>query len=169
MGVFDIDYSGSGLVKSLLPVRRRKSRMLAWLQALVGPVGYLYGLFTANRANNLYWLSHSGQVCYIEAALNDVFDPDGRSIYITDPAYADPVYIYRRIEEKPVYVSKRSESGSTDYESPQWLYRRSETYAFGYQFIVNVPSDGEWEEHHLRAIVDKYRLPGKGYYNIVTV
>ena len=84
MSVFDVDFSSTGLPKYLVPVRLRQSKMLAWLQALVSPVSYLYGLFGINRKNNLYDLSRNGQVCYLQAALNDVFDATYRRIFITD-------------------------------------------------------------------------------------
>ncbi len=170
MSVFDVNYNSDGLPNSSIAVRLRKAKMLAWLKTLVSPVAYLYGLFSTNRTNNLYWLNHSSQVCYIEAALNDVFDPVVRGIYISDGFYADPVYLYQRSEEKPVYLARRSEVGTTAYQSPSWLYTRAETYAVGFQFIVNVPHSVSvavgYDVNRLRAIVDKYRLVSKNTYQV---
>ena len=166
MSVFDVDFDV--LTKQLLPVRLRRSAgahgdsmMVAWMKCLVSPVKYVQVLFNANRANDLYVLAHDGQVCYLDAALNDLFDNTLRRIYISDPAYIDPDYLYRRNEGKPLYLYQRSE------HKPVYLYQRSETYeGAGVTFIVNVPialglTAGQVLQ--LRALVNKYRLPGMMY------
>ncbi len=175
MSVFDIDFSSAGLPKYVSPVRLRQSKMLAWLQALVSPVNYLYGLFVANRTSNLYDLSHNGQVCYLQAALNDVFDNTSRRIVITDGIYVDPDFIYEVIEDKPLYIDMVSEIGTSVIPSPDPvpLYTSTETYWLGVQFIVNVPHAVTalpgYDVYRLHAIVDKYRLASKNNYSIVIV
>lgn len=82
MSIFNINYPV--LLNYLLPVRKRKSIRLAWLGALVAPVVYIYQLFYTNRANNLYYLRHSSQVCFLVAALNDIFDPVLQRIYYSE-------------------------------------------------------------------------------------
>jgi len=166
MGLFDVNYGN--LVTQQIPVRLRNGVMMAWLKALVSPVVYLKGLFDTNRANNLYNLAHNGQVCYLQAALNDVFDDVSRRIYITDGQYDDPLFIYRAIELKPVWLGRVSEEGSTTYPDPEVLYTAAETYLLGVSFVVHVPSAVTFDMAHLRAVVDKYRLPGKGNYTVVT-
>jgi hypothetical protein len=73
MGFFDIDYNVKAWQS--LPVRLRQAVQYAWLKVLVSPVVYLAGLFKVNRDANLYELAHDGQVCFLEAVLNDTFDP----------------------------------------------------------------------------------------------
>jgi len=164
MGFFDVDFDFNTRV--YLAVRRSKTIMLAWLKALISPIKYVYNGFKANRANNLYFLSHDGQVCYMEAALNDTFDTL-RRIYITDGPYFDPEYIYTVPEEKPLALSRRSEIGTTTYPSPRWLYTRAETYDDGVSFIVHVPSSLVFDVNRMKALINEYRLPGKTY-TIVT-
>lgn len=173
MGSFyNIDFNAKA--KQNLPVRLRQAIMYAWLKVLISPVVSLAGSFKTNRDDNLYDLAHNGQVCKLEAVLNDVFDNTGRGIYISDPSYKDALNIYRRVELKPVYLSRRSEIGSTSYPSPRYLYRRSELYTGGgLQFIINVPTavtaTAVYDVDRLKALVDKYRLVSKKNYSIVIV
>ncbi len=163
--MFDVDFNI--LIWQLLPVRLRQPLQYAWMRCLVTPVNWLYGQFKSFRSTNLYNLAHNGQVCYLEAALNDVFDPVSRGIYISDGPYVDPVYLYRRSEGKPVYLSRRSEVGSTPYDAPTYLYRRSETFTGGSaSFIVNVPSALTFDSSRMKGVLTN-KLPGKTY-KIVT-
>lgn len=168
MGFFDIDYDR--LVPQLLPVRLRQTKTIAWLKVLVSPVKWLFGLFRSNRKNNLYLLSHTGQVCYLEAALNDVFDPVSRGIYITDGPFRDPLFLYLETELRPLWLGLTSEIGTTSYSDPEVLYTDAETYALGVCFIVHVPhlvaSGPGYDLQRLKAIVDLYRLPGRSYYTV---
>ena len=170
MAFFDIDYNG--LITQLLPVRLRNSRMNAWLKCLVSPVKWLYGLFKANRNNNLYILAHDGQVCYLEAALNDLFDPVSRGLQVVDGPFEDPLFLYLAPENKPIWLGLVSEVGTTAYPDPQVLYTDSETTLLGINFIVKVPlavAGGiGYDVLRLRALVDAYRLPGRKNYSIVT-
>jgi hypothetical protein len=169
MGLFNIIYSN--LPPQLLPVRLRKSVHKAWLRTLVnGSVLQLYNTFFANRTANIYYLAHTSQVCYIEAALNDAFDPTLRRIYISDPNYRSPHYTYLDIELASTGtidpVAKNSEIGAVSYDAPIYLFSDSEM-SLGYAgFIVYVPtvlgllSDVNLS-NQLFALVNKYRLPGK--------
>jgi hypothetical protein len=167
MGLFDIDYDS--VVWQNLPVLLRGMAMYGWLKSLAAPVVYLDGEFTTNRNNNLYRLAHNGQVCFLTAALNDVFDPVERRIYITDGPYELPLYVYLVAEDQPLPLGLVSEEGSAAYPDPAALYLESETAALVCQFIVHVPSViavAPYSEAWLRSTVDIYRLPGKGYYQV---
>lgn len=170
MGLFNVDFTV--LIRTLTPVRLRNSIMLAWLGALVSPVVWLYNLFAANRTNNLYILAHDSQVCYLQAALNDLFDPVSRGILVVDGPFEDPLFIYLNIENKPLWVGLVSEEGTTIYPDPQVLYTNAETALLGISFIVQVPiavaSGSGYNLLRLKALVDFYRLPGRGNYNVVT-
>lgn len=154
MSVFDIDYNK--LIKLLLPVRVRKPRLLAFLGVMVSPVVYLYNNFMANRANNLYEVNHTGQVCRLRAAINDRFDNIHRRIYIVDGDTILPTWMYRRTESKPVYIKTRSEA------SPVYMYRRSELFTLGY-FVVKVPGAVTFDREEMKALINKYKLAGKPY------
>lgn len=168
MGFFNIDYDS--LVYQLLPVRLRRSVILAWLKCLVSQVKWLYRLFAAYRKNNLYLLAHNGQVCFMEATLNDTFDPVLRGIYITDGSFKDPLFLYLDTEVKPLWLGLASEAGTTSYPDPQVLFTSSETYMLGVCFVVNIPllvslSTG-YDEVRLRALSDLYRLTSRSNYSI---
>src|ERR1039458_5928951 len=98
MDFFDIDYNG--LVVQLLPVKLRNNKVIAWLKSLASQVIWLYNLFMANRTDNLYILAHDSQVCFLQAALNDVFDPVSRGILVVDGPFEDPLYTYLIPENK---------------------------------------------------------------------
>lgn len=167
MALFDIDYNE--LIRIILPVRLRQAVQYAWLKALVAPVKYLYTLFTINRNNNLYLLSHNSQVCRMEGMLNDTFDPIDRGIYISDGTFYDPVYIYIVPEVKPVYIDLDSEIGMGVIVAPDPvpLYTAMETVGGYESFIVNVPVAVTFDTPRMKALIDLYRLPGRGY-KIVT-
>ena len=167
MSVFDVDFDV--LTTQLLPVRLRQPVMTAWLKCLIDPVKWLYNLFTANRNNNLYLLAHDGQVCYLEGVLNDTFDSINRRIFISDPAYVDPVYIYEVPENKPVYIDLVSEIGASVIPAPDplLLYTDAELYSGSrVAFIINIPlaltlTPGQITQ--LKALVDLYKLPARRY------
>lgn len=170
MGFFDINYDT--LVPQLLPVRLRQPVTKSWLKALISPVKWLYNLFRANRKNDLYFLAHNGQVCFLEAALNDTFDPLIRGIYIDDGPFRDPLFLYLEPEAKPLWVGLVSEEGTTPYPDPEVLYTDSETYTLGVCFIIHVPAlvvaGPAYSVARLKALVDQFRLPGRTNYSIVT-
>lgn len=168
MRLFNVDFSI--LVRTLVPVSLRNAVQLAWLNALVSPVQWLYTQFTGNRLNNLYRLSHNGQVCYLEAALNDLFDPVARRLVIVDGPFEDPLFVYLAPENKPLWLGLVSETGATPYPDPQVLYTNAETTLLGVSFIVQVPASVAagpgYSLNRLRALVNTYRLPGKNNYTV---
>jgi hypothetical protein len=170
MGFFDINYDA--LIPQLTPVKLRKPVMTAWLKVLVSPVKWLYDQFKTSRKGNLYTLAHNGQVCYLEAVLNDAFDPIVRGVYVTDGPFRDPLFLYLDAEVKPLWVGLTSEIGITPYPDPEILYTDGETYALGICFIIHVPisvaGGPGYDVTRLRALTDKFRLPGRTNYTVVT-
>lgn len=165
MEFFNINYTE--LIRLLLPVKLRGARMRAWLAALVKPARTLYGWFVAWRNNNNYYIAHNGQICHLEGVLNDRFDAGLKRIRIVDGPFKDPKYIYRRDENRPTYLARRSELPVTAYNAPLYLPRREETVAIGYQFIVYYPVGLVFSEVEMRALIDKYRLASKKKYGIL--
>jgi len=165
MPVFDIDENLT--VWRNLPVRLRQAVMFAWLKTLTAPVRWLQGVFNANRAANLYVLAHDGQVCYLEAVLNDTFDPIARGIFISDPVWIDPIYDYLAVEDKLVYSDLASEVGTSVIPAPDPLpgYLASELFtgSLSGSFVVHVPSAVTFDSDRMRAVLNFYRLPTKSY------
>jgi len=169
MGFFEVDHNKA--VWEGIPVDEREPVRFAWLKALIAPAKYVYNLFVANRNKNLYEVGHNGQVFSLENVLNDVFDPISRGIYITDGVFADAVYIFVDIEEKPVYIATVGELPVTGYDAPQFLFTDMETGSMGFQFIIHVPTGVEalpiYDVLRVRGLVEKYRLPSKTLYTLV--
>jgi hypothetical protein len=154
MGYWDIDYDG--LVRQNVPVRLRKGVMLAWLGVLVSPVRAMYGVWKASRAANLYVLAHNGQVCYLEAALNDTFDMVNRGLYIVDADEVDPEYWALDAEDAPVWWGLDSEA------DPDYWPLDSEVTGTG-AFVVHVPGTVTFDMARLVPLVNYYKLPGTTY------
>jgi hypothetical protein len=155
MSVFDVDFDKT--IWENLPVNERTPVRYAWLKALAASSKYIYGAFTVNRANNLYILDHD--------ALNDTFDMTLRRIYISDPAYFDPLYVYEDAEDKLVYAYLDSEIGGGVV--PLYLYTDAEVAGATAMFIVNVPHTLVYDVNRMKALIDLYRLPGRNIYLIV--
>lgn len=160
MKVFELDIKKLSIL--LLPTFYRKTRIVAWLYALVTPLVSLYYRFTQKRNDDLYKLRHNGQVCYLRAALNDAFDADLRRIEIADGNRYKRQYIYTEAEQKPcslgtMYLRDSSVYGDT-----------------GVDFLVLIPQevwDAEKTEvatdecrfYEIEGLVDYYRLASKRY------
>ena len=170
-GLFDIDYDV--VVFNNIPPADRDAVTYAWLKALIAPVKSIDDAFQTNRNNNLYRLAHNGQVCYLTAVLNDTFDPVDRGIYINDGVFDEPIYVFLDAEEEPVYIDLEGEIGTGVIEEPDpvscWL--ESEVVTIVYFFIVHVPTAVEslpgYSETWLRSVIDEYRLPSRGQYQVV--
>lgn len=144
----------------MVPQVLRKTRLITLLNVLVSPVIYIYNLFLINRRNNLYKLLITPQVCYVEMALNDKYDSSNRKIKIEKAKTYDPLYLYQRIEQKPVYFFRKNTA--TDQQR-QWLYQKNEASAYQYDFIVKVPATVAFDLNEMMAVIDNYILPDKVY------
>ena len=165
MGFYDIDYNV--VTWQNLPLRLRQVVQWAWLKVLVMPVKICYASFMIFRGARLYELAHNSQVCFIQAALNDLFDNTDRRITVTEPDYNDPLYVYRVDEDKPVWLGLDSEAGSSSFDCPRYLYTDAETVSIVNVFIVNVPAGLVYDEAQMKALIGKYRLVGTKYVVVV--
>jgi hypothetical protein len=166
MGFFDINFDS--LRTQLLPVRLRKPRMKAWMRALLSPITFLHYRFRSNRDANLYIVAHNSQVVYLQAALNDTFDPVGRGILIEDGPYEDPLFVYLPPELSPLWLGLESEAGSMPFATPATLFTVGETSLMGYAFIVKVPASISFDIGRMKALIDKYRVAGRNIYQVTT-
>jgi hypothetical protein len=155
--IFDINYKK--LVNWLVPEVLRKAKITAVLNALTSPVMYIYNLFLINRRNNLYKLMITPQVCYVEMALNDKYDSSNRKIKIEQPKRKDPLFLYKKLENKPVYLFNKAEVS----KPKTVLYQKGEASAFQYDFIVQVPATVAFNMDEMMAVIDSYILPDKVY------
>lgn len=147
------------IIRMLLKARLKKPKRLAGLYALVSPLIWLYNGFLTFLTDRLYELARTSQVVHITAVLNDRYDAGLRRIYLVDANGIDPVIIYRVVEGKaPVYIYTDAEG-----EPAPYLYTNDELNGITVDFIIKIPYFIVFDEAELRAIVDKYRLPGKVY------
>ena len=82
MSKYDVKFKRLALL--LLPTFLRRPLIAAVAYASVIPVQYLYVRFIRWKQDTDYRLNNNGQVCYLRAVLNDMFDPGLRRITVSD-------------------------------------------------------------------------------------
>ena len=138
------------LVILLLPILWRKPKMVAFLQALAAPIKLIHYDWKIMRVNNLYRIRHNWMKCYLQAALNDEFDPEQRRITIDEPEIFTNKYIYTLGEAKPKYLGK------------MYLRTHAENSGNGIDFTVNM-NGAVANIYDIRAFVDYYKMDGPKY------
>lgn len=158
MSVYDIRIKRFALL--LLPPRWRKPLLAAWVQSSVQPINVLYGQFMRWRSETEYRLGHNGQVCYLRAVLNDLFDPIDRRITITDEVeeQADQTWYHRQAETTRLLPIRET-------KHPFIIERRGFGGINGFDFWINIPLSlyATIELSRLRAIVATYKLASKRF------
>lgn len=140
----------------MIPVRWRGIKVVSWIKAMAYQWIDLYNRFVLYRKSVKYNLMITPQVCFLERALNDKYDPVQRRIYIEDGKEYLPVYIFRRDEEKPVYL-KRREVGKI------YLRSRREMKMFGVDFYVVLPLGETYNTDEMRVYLSGYKLATKTF------
>jgi hypothetical protein len=152
------------LADKLIPVRLRKSIQLGWLMVQLRPMVAINSLFASQRGIDLYVLKHNGQICYLQAVLNDAFDNADRRIYIDGPDYLEPLHIYIDAEDKDEYLPTDGEVGDLPFLEPEWLYAELEIGIATVNFFnVHVPADLTYDHIRLAALINKFKLPSKSW------
>lgn len=127
MNIYNVNYPR--YVTSLVPVPKREPITLAWLKCAVKPLIELQATFRAFRDSTAYKLAHTGQVCYLQAVLNDEFDPNLRRIRIGNVGYLEPVWFAHPEEHEEVWH---------DDQEPVW-YDDTSSFINNVDFYVLVP------------------------------
>lgn len=139
----------------------RRPRLVALLNATGLPVSRLHVLFSSFRGDVRYKLTHNGQVCFLQAVLNDSFDFTARRIRITD---ADTLewgqFAWREAEDRPIMLGTFL------------LNREGFMGADGIDFVVHIPyaislTDDNYNMIH--SLLRYYKLAGKRYIIQLTV
>lgn len=148
--MFDLDLYKA--VLWLIPSRLRTTFNVAWLKALISPLVTQYNSFITYRTEIQYKLNHNGQVCYLEAVLNDTFDVDERRIYLEDAGGESVTLLQRDTDLEPVILN--------DDDTGAVIIHNDSAYNGGdYNGIVYIPYQfTDAELYRLRALVDSYRL-----------
>lgn len=153
--IYNIIYSR--LVTWLTPKLLRKNKLLAFIGVAIKPVQFVYQDLLKYRAQKLYDLSITPQVCYLQKLLNDRYDYAQRRITIIDAVDQEPVYFFRRSENKPVYMYRRSE------DQPVYFYTRGEVGALRNDFVVLVPAAIAFPLEEMRSLVQLNKLASKKF------
>lgn len=101
-------------------------------------------------------LQYNSQVCYLRAHLNDVYDNSLRRIYIENEPAVPFTVVFRRPEELPLMISKRTEA------NPEMVNRR-DIILYNNSFNVFVPTALANSEALIIESVNKYRLATKTF------
>ena len=154
---YDINYNRLGL--ALVPLKLRQPILMGLIYAMLSGVCRAASIFGSYREETNYRITHTGQVCYLKAVLNDRFDNTLHRITIEDVNARSGTIIYKRelsrflmVPErttgKAVILNKRAFSGSTSVD-----------------FSVIVPSElrGSFAEAQMQALIDTYKLASKRY------
>jgi len=157
--MFNVDFIE--LIKQNVPAKLCKTKLLAWIKALISPILQLHSDFTSYRAECDYFVNHTFQVIYLEKILNDIYDPDDRGIYIEDTPPIDVFAIYNSsegIETAALYNSTESSAEALI------LYNESEVLQ-PQDFIIMIPSNvygflTTQQFTEMRALVNKFKFAG---------
>lgn len=150
-----IDFNN--LINKLLPISKRKDRVVAFLYLILHPIKTINILFDLFKKDIDYKLIFNGQVIYLEHYLNDLYDNTNRGIYIVDGSRTNQNYVYNRAEQIPSLVLyNRAEN------TPVYFINNNEVVE-EVNFIIKVPSSVVFNEKIMREQIDIYKSAGKKY------
>jgi hypothetical protein len=158
---YKIDIKALALM--LTPSFLRQPKHSAWLISFCKPMAKMMSDFVDFRDKAItgmqYRLSHNGQVCHLQGALNDAFDAQKRRISIDDGSKFLREYIYTQSMNRPRYLGKMHLQRASDYADT------------GVDFMVKVPIEiimpnGQYNNNYyynIPALIDEYKIAGKKY------
>lgn len=156
--IYDIDYNR--LVIMLTPQKLRRGLLLNYLYVAVGMVRRLSEAFGTLRERTDYRMKHNGQVCYLEALLNDEFDATNRLIRVVDAPEMLATIIYKRSAGEHPWILRRR-STSQYKKIVERAYTGDETAKF--QVVLRPAMYGMIDEQRLSALVGMYKLASMRY------
>lgn len=142
----------------LLPTMLRKDVISTLVQLFVSPIGFIHVNLLKYRIESNYRLTHNGQVCYLQAVINDKFDPIERRIKIKDAEAKEPKLIYWREEERLAGVPVRDVGALI-------IAARGYSGTDGYDFVIQVPVEYYVDSfiQQIRALTNQYKLASKQF------
>jgi len=168
MNVYNINWDVFADNMLLTSFRKTVNRIL--VKALIKPVALLHSDFISFRKDSLYKVRHNSQIVYMEAMLNDNFDPILRRIRIVNTVFKVPVYFYEPQESREVWFYRPEDNRPVYFSEP------NEFIGEGVDFSVCVPptlqpialSREIAFTTRMKAQIDYYKLYSKNY-NILWV
>lgn len=144
----------------LLPTFYRRPLLAAVAYAAVMPLQQLHTRFMRWKADTDSRLACNGQVCRLEALLNDRFDPGARRITLTDEQTEGPRIVFRRRDAAQSLRLPLRGGGRG-----QILNRRGYGGVNGFDFWVNLPLAlyERIDPAQVRAVAARYKLACKRF------
>lgn len=156
---YNINYARIGVL--LLPTFLRKPIAAAFIKAILKPLDDINSTFTEYRESldtNTY-----SQVCYLQALINDNFDPLERRIRIRQAALDEDTFLFwKKSINKRVRMCKRSYAEFV----PRLMSIKGFIGSENPDFEVVLPIGyalSENEETYMRALVNQNKLASKTY------
>lgn len=152
----DIDFKKLALW--YIPAWLRQPTFLLLIYAALMPIIRLFNMLKSYYDSKVYRLTHNGQVCYLEAVLNDKLDATLRRIWIGDFQGKNRIYFWPELERRDV-----------NFEDVQFFWSESDYGDSGVDFTIHLPAGvatSEPQMAYLRSLANEYKLAGKQY-NVV--
>lgn len=145
----------------LIPPKLRRNLLFALVKCLISPIKQVFSELLQYREQTRYWMTITPQVCYLERALNDMFDLEQRRITLTDTTeYLVPL-IHPDNAQQPIVT--QPEGVGRDREILR-IHPESVYDDVGADFNVNVPfSLSLNDENRLKSILMEYKLVSKRF------
>ncbi|WP_020211369.1 hypothetical protein [Flavobacterium rivuli] len=168
MNVYTINWNVFADNMLLTSFRKTVNRIL--IKALIKPVTWLHAVFMAFRQESLYKVRHNSQKVYLEAVLNDSFDPGLRRIRIVNTVFKKAVFFYETPERREVLHYEPEDN------KPVYYNEVNEFVGDGVDFSICVPPSLRPASitretafiTKMRGLTDYYNLYSKNY-NILWV
>jgi len=153
--MFEVDFYKVGNL--LMHPALRTMFNLRFLNVLIDDVVHVYDKFAALRKKYLTVMGHTGQVCYLEGALNDAFDIDQRRIYIQDAGGSQIELVHTDDDQEPLVL--QDDTGGAMVIHSDSAYDGGE-----YDFVVVLPyALTASKMYELKELINLYKLAGKRY------
>jgi len=168
MNVYTINWDVFADNMLLTGFRKTINRIV--VKALIKPVTWLHAVFIGFRQDSLYKVRHNSQKVYLEAVLNDMFDPYLRRIRIANTVFKEPIYFYETPERREVLFFEPEDN------KPVYFNEANVFVGDGVDFSICVPpslrpvsiTNETAFLTKMRGLTDYYNLYSKNY-NILWV
>lgn len=145
----------------LLPTMLRKPLLMVLLQCATVRIRQKHSELLQKREDNLYRLHHTGQVCYLRAALNDAFA--GRSCdFVIEDSEVTSEWIYVLSETEYPYdqllIKSETETDGVTVWSEDYILIETTPFMVGVPPEIYASAD---EMDKVRHIVNGYKLLSK--------
>ena len=140
----------------LIPVRLRRSVLVAFLSAVVLPFSKIKRALSEYADEKIKELKITGQTCKLQQLLNDTFDNKERRIRIIDSSLIDlpMVYVFPRGNDNVLFVEDKNRS--------VFVQMSVKTAAVATDFYVVIPKSLKlFDNPQLKALVNTYKLASK--------